>query len=46
MFVDDILEIVKENRESLVNGEEARKSVDLILAICESTRTGKEIYLN
>ncbi|MFC5447749.1 Gfo/Idh/MocA family protein [Paenibacillus aestuarii] len=46
IFVDDILKAVKENREPLVNGEEARKSVDLILAIYESARTGKEIHLN
>jgi UDP-N-acetyl-2-amino-2-deoxyglucuronate dehydrogenase len=46
IFVDDILNAVKENREPLVNGEEARKSVDLILAIYESARTGKEVYLD
>jgi UDP-N-acetyl-2-amino-2-deoxyglucuronate dehydrogenase len=46
IFVDDILHAVKENREPLVNGEEARKSVDLILAIYESARTGKEVHLN
>ncbi|NQX65957.1 hypothetical protein HQN90_07435 [Paenibacillus alba] len=46
IVVDDILKTVKENRASLVNGEEARKSVDLIQGIYESTRTDKEIHLN
>ncbi|MFC0330298.1 Gfo/Idh/MocA family protein [Paenibacillus sepulcri] len=46
IFVDDILSAVKYNREPLVNGEEARKSVDLILSIYESARTGREIKLN
>lgn len=46
LFVDDILHAVKEDREPLVNGEEARKSVDLILAIYESARTGQEIAIH
>jgi UDP-N-acetyl-2-amino-2-deoxyglucuronate dehydrogenase len=45
LFVDDIIRAVKENKEPLVNGEQARQSVDLILAIYESARTGKEVYL-
>jgi predicted dehydrogenase len=36
---------VLEDREPMVPGEEARKAVDLILAIYESSKTGKEIIL-
>ncbi|MCZ8516909.1 Gfo/Idh/MocA family oxidoreductase [Paenibacillus filicis] len=45
LFVNDMIHAVMENREPLVNGEEARQSVDLILAIYESARTGKEVHL-
>lgn len=45
MLIDDLIGAVKENREPLISGEEARKSVDLILAIYESARTGKEVKL-
>jgi predicted dehydrogenase len=45
IFVNDMIQAVKENREPLVNGEEARKSVELVLAIYESARTGKEVFL-
>jgi len=43
VFVEDIIQAVTEDREPLVPGEEARKAVDLILAIYESSRTGKEV---
>jgi len=46
IFVDDMIKAVREDREPLVSGEEARKAVDLILAIYESSRTGKEIKVN
>lgn len=45
IFVDDIIKAVKEDREPLVPGEEARKAVDLILSIYESSRTRKEIQV-
>ncbi|MBS4200556.1 Gfo/Idh/MocA family oxidoreductase [Bacillus sp. FJAT-49732] len=45
-FVDDIIQAVREDREPLVPGEDARKAVDLILAIYESSRTGKEVKVN
>jgi UDP-N-acetyl-2-amino-2-deoxyglucuronate dehydrogenase len=44
-YVDDMIQAIRDNREPHVNGEEARKSVDLILAIYESARLGKEIIL-
>jgi UDP-N-acetyl-2-amino-2-deoxyglucuronate dehydrogenase len=44
-YVDDMIQAIRDNREPHVNGEEARKPVDLILAIYESARLGKEIKL-
>ncbi|MDR6882204.1 Gfo/Idh/MocA family oxidoreductase [Bacillus sp. 3255] len=46
ILVDDLIQAIRENRDPLVSGEEGRKAVDLILAIYESARTGKEITLN
>jgi len=40
-----MMEAIKLDRDPFIPGEEARKSVDLILAIYESSRTGKEIEL-
>lgn len=39
------IDAVKNNTEPEINGEEARKAVQIILAIYESARTGKEIKL-
>lgn len=39
----DFIAAIKEDRDPMIPGEEARKAVDLILAIYESSRTGKEI---
>lgn len=45
ILVEDMVESVKTDREPWISGEEGRKAVDLILAIYESSRTGKEIEL-
>lgn len=45
VLVQDMIDAINENREPLIPGEEARKAVELILAIYESARTGKEIVL-
>jgi UDP-N-acetyl-2-amino-2-deoxyglucuronate dehydrogenase len=45
LIVDDLIQAIVEDRDPMVTGEEARKSVDLILAIYESARTGKEVTL-
>jgi predicted dehydrogenase len=45
LLVEDLIAAVREDRDPMVTGEEARKSVDLILAIYESARTGKEVTL-
>ncbi|NOU94978.1 gfo/Idh/MocA family oxidoreductase [Paenibacillus sp. LMG 31456] len=44
-YIDDMIRAIREDKEPHINGEEARKSVDLILAIYESSRSGKEIML-
>ncbi|WP_246079669.1 Gfo/Idh/MocA family protein [Paenibacillus piri] len=44
-YINDMIEAVRTGREPHVNGEEARKSVDLILAIYESARSGQEVIL-
>ncbi len=41
----DIIQAIQSGRQPLVNGEEARKPLQLILAIYESARTGAEIKL-
>lgn len=43
--VQDMAEAVLEKRQPMIPGEEARKAVDLILAIYESSRAGKEVWL-
>nr|MBI1229993.1 gfo/Idh/MocA family oxidoreductase [Cytophagales bacterium] len=44
--VQDMVDAIRENREPLVNGEDARKSLALILAIYQSSREGKQISLH
>jgi predicted dehydrogenase len=43
--IDDMARAVIEDREPFCNGEDARKAVDLILAIYKSAQTGKEVKL-
>jgi predicted dehydrogenase len=43
--VDDLCLAVLEDREPMVTGASARKAVELILAIYESSQTGKEVKL-
>jgi len=43
--IDDMADAVLNDREPMVTGEDARKAVALILAIYESSKTGKEIQL-
>lgn len=45
LFVEDMALAILEDREPMVTGEEARKAVDIILAIYESSRTNREVYL-
>ena len=43
--VKDMVEAIRENRDPMVTGEEGRKAVELILAIYESSKKGKEIKI-
>lgn len=43
--VQDMAEAVLQGRSPMVTGEEAKKAVELVLAIYESSRTGQEITL-
>jgi UDP-N-acetyl-2-amino-2-deoxyglucuronate dehydrogenase len=42
----EAIEAIRAGRKSLVNGEEGRKALEIVLAVYESARTGKTIYLN
>ena len=44
-LIDDMISAVLKDRDPMIPGESARKAVDLILAIYESARTGKEVSL-
>jgi predicted dehydrogenase len=43
--IQDFLQAILEDREPAVTGEEARKSLELILAIYHSSRTGGPVSL-
>lgn len=43
--VDDLCLAIKEDRAPMITGASARKAVELILAIYESAKTGKEVVL-
>lgn len=45
-LVEDMALAVIDDREPMITGAEAKKSVDIILAIYESARLGKEIYID
>lgn len=43
--VADMVKAIREDRDPMVTGESARKSVQLITAIYESSRTGQEVFI-
>ncbi len=43
--IEDMAKAVLEDRDPMITGEDARDSVNVILAIYESAKTGKEIFL-
>jgi UDP-N-acetyl-2-amino-2-deoxyglucuronate dehydrogenase len=45
IIVDDMIQAILDDRDPMVTGEEAKKAVDIILAIYESAREGKEIVI-
>lgn len=44
--IQDMVDAIRENRAPNIPGKEGRHSVEIILAIYESSRTGKEVFLN
>jgi len=44
-YYEDIVDSILENKKSLIDGFEGRKSLELISAIYESIETGKEVFL-
>ncbi len=45
-LVQDLVNAINEDRDPMIPGEKARQAVDLILAIYEANRTGKEVVLS
>lgn len=43
--IQDMVDAVRENRPPLIQGQDGRAAVEIILAIYESARTGKEVFL-
>ena len=43
--VQDMVNAILEDRDPVIVGSEARHAVEIILAIYESARTGKEVFL-
>ena len=44
--IEDMAMAIIENRDPMITGEDAKKSVEIILAIYDSARTGKEIIID
>jgi len=44
--IKDMVEAIKQDREPIVNGEEGRRSIEIILSIYRSSQTGKPIRLS
>jgi predicted dehydrogenase len=44
-LVNDLVQAIKEDRDPYITGRSARRAVDLILAIYESARSGKDVQV-
>lgn len=44
--IEDMIKAVREDRDPLVNGEEGRKSLEIVLALYESARSGRPVKLS
>lgn len=44
-FFKDVIDSLSEHKKGLIDGQEGRKSVELVNALYESAETGKEIFL-
>jgi len=45
ILVRDMVEAIREGKEPMISGEEGRKSIQIILAIYQSAKTGKPVKL-
>jgi predicted dehydrogenase len=45
IHVEDMVRAIRENRDPIITGEDARHAVEICVAIQESARTGKEVKL-
>jgi predicted dehydrogenase/sugar phosphate isomerase/epimerase len=45
MQITDFMQAILENREPMINGEEGRKPLEIILAVYEAAKTGKRVKL-
>ena len=45
IHVEDMVQAIKENRDPIIAGQDARHAVEICTAIQESAATGKEIKL-
>jgi predicted dehydrogenase len=43
--IEDLCRAIAEDRDPMITGEEARKAVEVILAVYESAGTGKPVHL-
>jgi predicted dehydrogenase len=43
--IQDMIDAIREDREPLVNGVEGRRALEIVLAVYESSRTGKTVRL-
>jgi predicted dehydrogenase len=44
-LIKDMAEAIRDNRDPMITPDEGRKAVDLVLAMYESAKTGKEVFL-
>ncbi len=43
---EDMIRAIREDREPMIGGQEARKAIEIILAVYESARTGETVTIN
>ncbi|WLR52987.1 Gfo/Idh/MocA family oxidoreductase [Bacillus tianshenii] len=45
-IIEDMVEAIHENREPIVSGEDGRKALEFVLALCEAAEENKHVVLN